>query len=174
MTICFATWQGFPWKKVPYYIFAQIFGAFMAGLFVYGQYHEQIVAYSAATIAAGKGTVFNGGPASIFCSFPGETQTNLGYLFMIEFFVDSYIGIIIWACLDPANPFVSPQAAPWAIGKSYCPKLVYQSQNPPPRFGRWYTTPLPPNNPTNYTTRSRVFHDGMVVCRHHNKHKHGP
>ncbi|THY65371.1 aquaporin-like protein [Aureobasidium pullulans] len=115
MTICFATWQGFPWKKVPYYIFAQIFGAFMAGLFVYGQYHEQIVAYSAATIAAGKGTVFNGGPASIFCSFPGETQTNLGYLFMIEFFVDSYIGIIIWACLDPANPFVSPQAAPWAI-----------------------------------------------------------
>lgn len=90
----------------------------MAGLFVYGQYHEQIVAYSAATIAAGKGTVFNGGPASIFCSFPGETQTNLGYLFMIEFFVDSYIGIIIWACLDPANPFVSPQAAPWAIGKS--------------------------------------------------------
>ncbi|THW93538.1 aquaporin-like protein [Aureobasidium pullulans] len=115
MTICFATWQGFPWKKVPYYIFAQIFGAFMAGLFVYGQYHEQIVAYSAATIAAGKGTVFNGGPASIFCSFPGETQTNLGYLFMIEFFVDTYIGIIIWACLDPANPFVSPQAAPWAI-----------------------------------------------------------
>ncbi|KAG2160961.1 hypothetical protein JADG_000700 [Aureobasidium aubasidani] len=119
MTICFATWQGFPWKKVPYYIFAQIFGAFMAGLFVYGQYHEQIVAYSAATIAAGKGTVFNGGPASIFCSFPGETQTNLGYLFMIEFFVDSYIGIIIWACLDPANPFVSPQAAPWAIGLAY-------------------------------------------------------
>ncbi|TIA39254.1 aquaporin-like protein, partial [Aureobasidium pullulans] len=131
MTICFATWQGFPWKKVPYYIFAQIFGAFMAGLFVYGQYHEQIVAYSAATIAAGKGTVFNGGPASIFCSFPGETQTNLGYLFMIEFFVDSYIGIIIWACLDPANPFVSPQAAPWAID-----------------LADGIPTPLPLNNPT--------------------------
>lgn len=26
VTISFAVWQGFPWKKVPYYIFAQIFG----------------------------------------------------------------------------------------------------------------------------------------------------
>ncbi|KAG9581334.1 aquaporin-like protein, partial [Aureobasidium melanogenum] len=119
MTICFATWQGFPWKKVPYYIFSQIFGAFMAGLFVYGQYHEQISAFAAATKAAGEGTVFSGGPASIFCSFPGPTQTNLGYLFFIEFFVDSYIGLVIWACLDPANPFVSPQVAPWAIGLVY-------------------------------------------------------
>ncbi|THZ03324.1 aquaporin-like protein [Aureobasidium pullulans] len=123
MTICFATWQGFPWKKVPYYIFAQIFGAFMAGLFVYGQYHEQIVAYSAATIAAGKGTVFNGGPASIFCSFPGETQTNLGYLFMIEFFVDSYIGIVIWA---------------------------FPKSTPPKNLADGIPTPLPLNNPTNY------------------------
>lgn len=28
ITICFAIWQGFPWKKVPYYIFAQIFGQY--------------------------------------------------------------------------------------------------------------------------------------------------
>nr|POE93575.1 putative aquaporin nip-type [Quercus suber] len=27
VTICFAVWQDFPWKKVPYYIFAQIFGS---------------------------------------------------------------------------------------------------------------------------------------------------
>lgn len=119
MTICFATWQGFPWKKVPYYIFSQIFGAFIAGLFVYGQYHEQISAFAAATKAAGQGTVFNGGPASIFCAFPGPTQTNLGYLFFIEFFVDSYIGFVLWACLDPANPFIAPAAAPWAIGLVY-------------------------------------------------------
>jgi len=26
VTICFAVWQGFPWKKVPHYIFAQVFG----------------------------------------------------------------------------------------------------------------------------------------------------
>ncbi|ORY10208.1 aquaporin-like protein [Clohesyomyces aquaticus] len=119
ITICFAFWQGFPWKKVPYYIFAQVFGAFMAGLVLMGQYHEQISEYSAATIAAGKGTVFNGGPASILCSFPAENQNNLGYLFLIEFFVDSFIGIVIWACLDPANPFVSPYSAPFVIGLAY-------------------------------------------------------
>lgn len=62
----------------------------MAGLVVYGQYHQQIVEYNAATIAEGLGSVFNGGAASIFCSFPGATQ-SLGYLFFIEFFVDSYI-----------------------------------------------------------------------------------
>lgn len=91
----------------------------MAGLFVYGMYHEQIAAYSAATEAAGLGNVFNGGAASIFCAFPGTTQHNLGYLFMIEFFVDAYIGLVIWACLDPANPFVSPAGAPFAIGLVY-------------------------------------------------------
>ena len=138
ITICFATWQGFPWKKVPYYIFAQVFGAFIAGLMLMGQYHEQITAFAAETTAAGLGTVFNGGPASILCSFPGETQNSLGYLFLIEFFVDSYIvsqfdvvngleyqtdtynqGIVIWACLDPANPFVAPSSAPFCIGLAY-------------------------------------------------------
>ncbi|KAF2256979.1 aquaporin-like protein [Trematosphaeria pertusa] len=119
ITLCFAYWQGFPWKKVPYYIFAQVFGAFVAGLVLMGQYHEQISVFTAESIAAGKGTVYNGGPASILCTFPGETQNNLGYLFLIEWFVDSFIGIVIWASLDPANPFVSPYSAPFVIGLAY-------------------------------------------------------
>ncbi|KAK0322367.1 hypothetical protein LTR82_006820 [Friedmanniomyces endolithicus] len=108
ITICFATWQGFPWKKVPYYIFAQVFGAFMAGLLLMGMYWEQLSVYAEATRAAGDGVVFNGGPASVLCAFPSANQ-SLGYLFLIEFFVDSYIGIVIWSALDPANPFISPQ-----------------------------------------------------------------
>lgn len=47
------------------------------------------------------------------------SSRNLGYLFMIEFFVDSYIGIVIWACLDPANPFVAAAGASFAIGLAY-------------------------------------------------------
>jgi hypothetical protein len=42
ITICFAIWQGFPWKKVPHYIFSQIFGAFMAGLVMLGCYWPEI------------------------------------------------------------------------------------------------------------------------------------
>ncbi|KAH7048312.1 aquaporin-like protein [Macrophomina phaseolina] len=119
ITICFAIWQDFPWKKVPVYIFAQIFGAFMAGLVLMGQYHEQISAFNAASLAKTGSSVYNGGPASILCTFPGETQHNLGYLFLIEFFVDSYIGIVIWSALDPANPFIAPASAPFVIGFAY-------------------------------------------------------
>lgn len=75
----------------------------MAGLFVMGMYWPEIQAMNEELIAAGKPLVANGGPASILCSFPSANQTNLGYLFMIEFFVDSFIGIVIWSCLDPAN-----------------------------------------------------------------------
>ncbi|OJD36894.1 aquaporin-like protein [Diplodia corticola] len=119
VTICFAIWQDFPWKKVPVYIFSQIFGAFMAGLVLMGQYHEQMAAFNAESLAKTGSSVYNGGPASILCTFPGETQHNLGYLFLIEFFVDAYIGIVIWAALDPANPFVAPHSAPFVIGFAY-------------------------------------------------------
>jgi len=56
-----------------------------------GMYWEQLSTFAKASQAAGNGLVYNGGPASVLCSFPGETQNNLGYLFLIEFFVDSYI-----------------------------------------------------------------------------------
>jgi hypothetical protein len=104
---------------VPHYIFSQIFGAFMAGLLCIGCYWPEIQAAKAINLAE-HGTVhFNGGVASIFCAYPNPSQTNQGWLFFQEFFVDSYIGIIIWACLDPANPFMSATAAPWSIGLAY-------------------------------------------------------
>ena len=91
ITISFAVWQGFPWKKVPYYILSQIFGAFIAGMLLMGMYWEQISAAKQLALAAGQPLVANGALASILCTFPGVTQTNLGYLFLIEFFVDSFI-----------------------------------------------------------------------------------
>ncbi|KAF7185800.1 Aquaporin-10 [Pseudocercospora fuligena] len=117
ITICFAIWQGFPWKKVPYYIFSQIFGAFTAGLLLMGMYHQQLSAFQAELRAAGESSVPT--MSSILCAYPLPTQTNLGYLFLIEFFVDSYIGIVIWACLDPANPFITGTSAPFVIGLAY-------------------------------------------------------
>ena len=75
ITICFAVWQGFPWRKVPHYIFSQIFGSFMAGMLLMGMYWPEIQAFKAETLAAGKPLVFNGGPASILCTFPNATQT---------------------------------------------------------------------------------------------------
>ncbi|KZZ89352.1 Aquaporin-like protein [Moelleriella libera RCEF 2490] len=119
ITIALAVWQGFPINKVPRYIVSQIFGAFVAGLMVMGMYWTQIQEMKAALQREGKSLVANGAPASILCSFPNPDQTNLGYVFMIEFFVDSFIAIVIWACIDPSNPFVTPAAAPFVIGLAY-------------------------------------------------------
>jgi glycerol uptake facilitator-like aquaporin len=91
VTICLAIWQGFPWRKVPRYIFAQIFGAFVAGLLLVGQYYPQIMALAAGLRAKGVSPNSLGGPGSILCAFPAPTQTNYGYLFLSEFFVDSFI-----------------------------------------------------------------------------------
>jgi len=45
ITLCLAYWQGFPWRKVPYYIFAQILGSFLAGLVVMGKCIERAFSF---------------------------------------------------------------------------------------------------------------------------------
>ncbi|TID21980.1 aquaporin-like protein [Venturia nashicola] len=120
ITICFAIWQGFPWRKVPYYIFAQIAGAFFAGLILYGQYYQQIEVYRLELEKLGMPEIFAGSPASIFTSYPLGSQTHQGWLVLIEFFVDAFIGFAIWAVLDPSNPFISASIAPFFIGLAYC------------------------------------------------------
>ncbi|KAF1981735.1 aquaporin-like protein, partial [Aulographum hederae CBS 113979] len=119
ITICLALWQGFPWKKVPHYIFSQIFGGFMAALMITGMWWPEISALRAQNMAEHGTAVFNGGAASILVTIPNPNQTNQGFLFFQEFFVDSLIGIVVWTCLDPANPFLQPVAVPWTIGLAY-------------------------------------------------------
>lgn len=84
-----------------------------------GCYWPEIQAAKAIDLAEHGTAVYNGGVASILCSFPNANQDNQGYLFFQEFMVCSFIGIIIWACLDPANPFVSATSAPFTIGFAY-------------------------------------------------------
>ncbi|KAH9892319.1 aquaporin-like protein [Xylariomycetidae sp. FL2044] len=125
ITLALAFWQGFPWRKVPLYILGQIFGAFVAGLLMMGMYWPEMSAMNARFLAAGPPLVANGAPASALCSFPNNInnpagrETNLGYVVLTEFFVDSFIGLVIWAVLDPANPFVTPASAPFTIGLAY-------------------------------------------------------
>lgn len=74
VTLCFAIWQGFPWKKVPHYIFSQIFGAFTAGLLMVGMYWPELSAYKQELLAAGQPIVSASGPAGILCAFPLPSQ----------------------------------------------------------------------------------------------------
>ncbi|BFZ56360.1 hypothetical protein PYCC9005_003406 [Savitreella phatthalungensis] len=111
ITIAFTIFQGFPVRKAIRYIFAQITGAFVAGLFVYGMYRQSFQLIMEAGVP--KRDLIQ-----VFCAFPLEYQTA-GYLFLIEFFVDSFIAFVIWSVLDPANPFIAPFCAPWVIGLAY-------------------------------------------------------
>ncbi|KAI1336771.1 aquaporin-like protein [Xylariaceae sp. FL0016] len=119
VTLCLAIWQGFPWRKVPMYVASQIFGAFVAGALMMGMYWPEISALNKEFVAQGKPLVGANAPASVLCSFPLATQTNAGFLILTEFFADSFIGLVIWAVLDPANPFVAPASAPFTIGFAY-------------------------------------------------------
>jgi glycerol uptake facilitator-like aquaporin len=118
ITLAMAFWQGFPWRKVPQYILSQILGAFVAGLLVMGMYWEKVWDVSAVLTEAGKPLVGGGSPASILCPMPHDWQ-SLPYLLLNEFFADFFIGIAIWAALDPTNPFIKPAAIPFVIGSAY-------------------------------------------------------
>jgi glycerol uptake facilitator-like aquaporin len=91
----------------------------MAALVLVGQYWQELNAFKLQLQAAGQPIVGMNTPASILCPFPALTQTNMGWVVLVEFFVDTYISLVIWACLDPANPFMSPVAAPFAIGLAF-------------------------------------------------------
>lgn len=71
-----------------------------------GMYHQQLSEFETSLREAGHSgsMVFNGGPASVLCSIPNGNQTNLGYLVLIEFFVDAYIVSCFF--LFPPFPFL--------------------------------------------------------------------
>jgi MIP family channel proteins len=120
ITISFALFRGFPWRKVPQYIFFQLLGAFVATLLVYGIYRPTILELDAALRAGGKeALIFTpNGPAGIFAIYPQPGQ-DLGYVFLNEFIVDFFLALIIWGAIDPSNIFVTPASVPFVIGLAY-------------------------------------------------------
>jgi len=121
VTIAFAIFRGFPWKKVPYYIVSQIIGAYVACLVIYLQYKDVIVQLEEALIAKGEFDAIWFTPNGIAGAFalyanPGKP---LGLIFWNEFVVDFMLAIVIWACLDPSNFISSPTTSPWIIAFAY-------------------------------------------------------
>lgn len=113
--------KGFPWRLAPFYIFSQILGAMIAAFVVAGMYWQQISFVKEFLEAnhQSQAVVSATGPAAIFASYPADGQHNHGYLFLIEFFADSFIAMVIWASIDPANFLISPQTLPFIIGLGY-------------------------------------------------------
>ncbi|KAK2460356.1 hypothetical protein APHAL10511_007745 [Amanita phalloides] len=121
ITIAFAIFRGFPVKKVPGYILAQIFGAYVASILTYNQWKVFILDAEAVLKQAGLYDQLQftpSGPAGIFALYlpPGQTY---GSVFLNEFTNCAFVALVIWACIDPTNILVPPVAAPLVIGMAY-------------------------------------------------------
>jgi glycerol uptake facilitator protein len=115
VTLALATYRGFAWRKVPYYIVAQVAGAFVAAAVVYGNYNAAIDSFERARgIVRGAAnsvptfSIFATFPARYFGSWPGPV-------------IDEVIGtgllvMLIFALIDTMNQPPRANLAPIAVG----------------------------------------------------------
>ncbi|GAA5824448.1 hypothetical protein JCM11251_000426 [Rhodosporidiobolus azoricus] len=119
-TIAFVLFKGFPVRKAPFYILAQLLGAFIACLCVYAQYKQQLdLIYDALSAAKETSVIFSShGPAGVLALFPGAGQP-LRWAFLNEFLCNLVLSILVFSVLDATNSFVAIAGAPFVIGLGY-------------------------------------------------------
>ncbi|KAK9696707.1 glycerol channel [Basidiobolus ranarum] len=98
VTIALAISRGFPWAKVPGYIFAQTLGAFCASALIFGLYYQplntfdggirQVVGYKAS--------------ANFYAAYP-EPFISQGNAFFNEFVLTAILMIVILSITDHRN-----------------------------------------------------------------------
>ncbi|KAH7019613.1 aquaporin-like protein [Ilyonectria destructans] len=100
VTLANCIFRKFPWRKFPVYLMAQVLGAMVGSLIVYGNYKSAI-------------DVFEGGPgirtvgletssAAIFCTYPAPFLTKGGQ-FLDEFVGSAILLFCLFALLDDGN-----------------------------------------------------------------------
>ncbi|KAJ3767314.1 putative aquaporin 4 [Lentinula raphanica] len=108
ITIAFATWRGFPWRKVPGYIFGQLMGGVVGAALVYADYFHAIDIYE-----GGRG-VRTLKTASLFSTYALDYMTNVSCFFS-EFFATAILVIVILATTDKGNGPPPPGLLPLVL-----------------------------------------------------------
>ncbi|KAB8296282.1 hypothetical protein EYC80_009055 [Monilinia laxa] len=88
--------RGFPIRKVPGYVFAQILGAFIAALISFGVYQTNIVEYGGADLATGK-------TMGAFITYPRYAWINPSTSFFTEFVGTAILAVAVLALGDDMN-----------------------------------------------------------------------
>src|SRR4051794_22512975 len=115
VTVAFALRRGFPWRKVPGYIAAQLFGAFLGALLVYIVYKAAIDSFERAN------HIVRGDPSSIptfsiFATFPAKYfHTFVGPL-IDQIVGTAFLVAFVFAVVDELNQPVRANLAPVVIG----------------------------------------------------------
>jgi glycerol uptake facilitator protein len=115
VTLAFATFRDFPWRKVPGYMIAQVLGAFVAAALLYLNYKQAINSFEAANdITRGEE---NSIPTfSIFATFPAEFYTNVAGPFLDELIGTALLVGIVVALVDQYNQAPKANLGPFVIG----------------------------------------------------------
>jgi glycerol uptake facilitator protein len=115
VTIAFATFRGFPWRKVPGYIIAQILGGIAGAALVYWAYHDAISAFESSATPP---IVRDGGADSIgiFVAGPAAYISNYGDAFLSEAIGTAFLLIFVFAVVDLMNLPPRANLAPLIIG----------------------------------------------------------
>ncbi|KAJ3008065.1 glycerol channel, partial [Thoreauomyces humboldtii] len=110
VTIANAVHNGFPWRKVPRYIAAQVFGAYIGAAIVFANYRSAIYAFDGGARAT-EGSLATAG---IFATYPKSYMTTLGSFFD-EFLGTAILLIGLFAIGCPKNLDAPKAYAPIAI-----------------------------------------------------------
>jgi len=108
VTLAFAVWRGFPWRKVPIYIFSQVMGGFFGAALVYANY------YHAIDIFEGGRGVRTRATAGIFSTYALDYMTNVSCFFS-EVLATAVLLILVLAITDKRNGAPPPGLAPVAL-----------------------------------------------------------
>jgi glycerol uptake facilitator protein len=115
VTLAQALRRGFPWKKVPLYMFAQVFGAFVAAAVVYFNYRFAIGSFEHVEHIT-RGSSESVGTYSIFATFPAEYFTSWFGPFMDQVIGTALLVACIFAVIDEYNGPAKANLAPFIIG----------------------------------------------------------
>jgi glycerol uptake facilitator protein len=115
VTLAFAVRRGFPWRKVPGYIGAQLIGAFLGALLVYIVYKGAIDSYERAN------HIVRGDPSSvptysIFATFPAKYFGTWLGPFIDQVVGTAFLVAFVFAVVDEVNQPVRANLAPLVIG----------------------------------------------------------
>jgi glycerol uptake facilitator protein len=115
VTFAQALRRGFPWKKVPTYVAAQVLGAFVAAALVYFNYRFAIGSFEHVEHIK-RGTTDSIGTYSIFATFPAGYFTSWFGPFMDQVIGTALLVACIFAVIDEYNAPAKANLAPFIIG----------------------------------------------------------
>jgi glycerol uptake facilitator protein len=115
VTLAFAARRGFPWRKVPGYITAQVLGAFLGAFLVYIVYKGAIDSYDTAHHIT-RGDPDSVPTYSIFATFPAPYLHNFVGPLVDQIVGTAFLVCFVFAVVDEYNQPVRSNLAPLMIG----------------------------------------------------------